>query len=30
MTHDIFYLMATNKLLVELGRQIGEIRDGKK
>lgn len=30
MTHDIFYLMFTNKLLIELGRQIGEIRDGKK
>lgn len=30
MTHDIFYLMFTNKLLIELGRQIGEIRDGKR
>jgi hypothetical protein len=29
MTHDIFYLMFTNKLLVELGKQIADIRDGK-
>jgi DNA-directed RNA polymerase beta subunit len=27
MTHDIFYLLFTNKLLVELGKKIGEIRD---
>lgn len=30
MTHDIFYLLFTNKLLVELGRQIGDIRDDKR
>ena len=29
MTHDIFYLLFANKLLIELGRQIGDIRDGK-
>ena len=29
MTFDVFFNIAANKLLVELGRKIADIRDGK-